>query len=201
MKAESMNKPFPEGRLIYLITRNINKFKEARRVLADYGIATAMLKIKTIEIQDERLENIAKIRAKDALKKCNLPLIVEDAGLFIKHLNGFPGPYSSYVYKTIGYEGILKLLEGVEDRDAHFKSAIAYISPKEDVKVFMGIVEGRIAKEARGESGFGFDPIFEPNGGGGKTFAEMTIDEKNKLSHRSKALKKFAQWYKQKCIR
>lgn len=193
-----MTKSFPDGRLIYLITRNINKFNEARKVLANYGISTAMLKIKTIEIQDEKLENIAKIRAQDALKKCNLPLIVEDAGLFIKYLNGFPGPYSSYVYKTIGYRGILKLMEGVEDRDAYFESAVAYMSPKENLRIFIGIVEGRIAREARGKSGFGFDPIFEPNGGGGKTFAEMTINEKNKLSHRSRALKKFAEWYKQK---
>jgi len=185
-----------KGRAIFFVTRNINKFNEARRVLAEYKIAVAMLRLKTIEIQDDDVENIARMRAIDALEKSNLPLIVEDAGLFIKSLNGFPGPYSSYVYRTIGSRGILKLMGDVDDRSAQFRSVVAYCSPKEQVRLFRGVADGKIATEARGSSGFGFDPIFEPEGGGGKTFAEMTIEEKNRLSHRSKALRSFAEWYK-----
>lgn len=191
-----VNKGFPIGRVIFFITGNIHKFNEARKILAEYEIATAMLRIKTNEIQDDDIENIAKASALEAFKKSNLPLIVEDAGLFIRPLKGFPGPYSSYVYQTIGNEGVLKLMEGLEDRYAQFRSTVAFCSPNLPLKSYRGASEGKIAEEMRGSSGFGFDPIFEPSRGGGKTFAEMSIDEKNRFSHRSRALRKFAEWYK-----
>ncbi len=144
-------------------------------------------------------QKIAETSAIDAAKKCNLPVIVEDAGLFIKALNGFPGPYSSYVNKTIGVEGILKLMRGIKDRTAYFFSVVAFYDPDiNELEFFYGKVEGEIAEEARGKSGFGFDPIFTPIEGDGRTFAEMGVEEKNKFSHRSKALRKFAKWYKQK---
>ena len=91
-----------------------------------------MIRVKAMEIQDENLENIAKASAIDAAKKCGLPVIVEDAGLFIEALNGFPGPYSSYVNKTIGVGGILKLMNNVKDRSAYFLSAVAFYDPDND---------------------------------------------------------------------
>jgi len=191
-----VKKTFPLGRVIFFATSNVHKFNEARRLLAKYDIAVAMLKIKPTEIQDDDLENIAKAGVLEASKKSGLPLIVEDAGLFIRALNGFPGPYSSYVCKTIGNSGILKLMDGLTDRYAQFRSAVAYCGPDCFLKTFLGISEGQIAKEAKGSSGFGFDPIFEPFGGDGKTFAEMSTDEKNMFSHRSRALRKFAEWYR-----
>ena len=97
-----VNGGFPKGRLIFFVTNNIHKFNEARRVLSEYNIAVAMLRMKPPEIQDDNLENIAKFSALEASRRIRLPLIVEDAGLFIDALNGFPGPYSSYVYRTIG---------------------------------------------------------------------------------------------------
>ncbi|RLI22214.1 non-canonical purine NTP pyrophosphatase, RdgB/HAM1 family [Candidatus Bathyarchaeota archaeon] len=187
---------FPYRRVAFFATSNIHKFQEAKKILAEYNIATAMIKIKVIEIQDENLEKIAETSALDAATKCNLPVIVEDAGLFINALNGFPGPYSSYVNKTIGVEGILKLMKNVEDRTAYFFSVVAFHDPATSImKIFHGKVEGKIAKEARGKSGFGFDPIFIPIDGDGRTFAEMKTEEKNKFSHRAKALRKFAEWY------
>ncbi|MEM3622374.1 MAG: XTP/dITP diphosphatase [Candidatus Bathyarchaeia archaeon] len=190
-----------EGRFIFFATNNINKFNEARRVLAEYKIAVGMVRVKTFEIQSESLEEIAKASAIDAFKNFNLPLITEDAGLFIEALNGFPGPYAAYVYKVIGNNGILKLMENVKNRRAKFQSAIAYCSSKSEPPLcFKGEVAGVITKEERqGNSGFGFDPIFEPLDGGGKTFAEMTVEEKNRYSHRAEALRKFAEWYKRKC--
>jgi XTP/dITP diphosphohydrolase len=154
-----------------------------------------MIKFKTLEVQNDNIENIARLSAIDAASKTNLPVIVEDAGLFIDALNGFPGPYSSYVYRTIGKEGIIKLLEGVNNREAHFKSVVAFCDPKCNVICFEGIVKGKIAMEPRGNSGFGFDPIFEPAEQPGKTFGEMSIENKNRFSHRGKALRKFAEWY------
>ncbi|MBS7634498.1 XTP/dITP diphosphatase [Candidatus Bathyarchaeota archaeon] len=184
------------NKLIFFATGNIHKFNEARRILAEYNIATAMIKVKTLELQDDNIENIARLSAIDAASKINLPVIVEDAGLFIDALNGFPGPYSSYVYRTIGKEGIIKLLEGVSSRKAYFKSVVAFCSPDGNVICFEGIIEGKIAMEPRGSSGFGFDPIFEPAEQPGETFGEMSIENKNRFSHRAKAVRKFAEWYR-----
>lgn len=186
-----------KGKVIFFATNNYNKFNEARKILAEYKIAVGMLRVKSLEIQSESLEEIAKTSVLDAFKRCNLPIIVEDAGLFIEALNGFPGAYAAYVYKSIGNEGVLKLMENVENRNAKFQSVIAYyFQGLNEPILFKGEVFGRITKEKRhGNSGFGFDPIFEPLGGAGKTFAEMTVEEKNKLSHRAKALRKFGEWY------
>jgi XTP/dITP diphosphohydrolase len=184
----------PEGRLAFFVTSNIHKFFEARSMLAEYGIATAMLKIETVEIQNDDLEIIAKATAADAVEKCRLPIIVEDAGLFITALKGFPGPYSSYVYRTIGTKGILKLMQGVNSRVAQFRSVIAFKGPKEPMKCFHGNISGEISMKERGNSGFGFDPIFKPLNTH-LTFAEMPTEEKNKCSHRAQALRKFAEWY------
>ena len=100
-----------KGRVIFFATNNINKFNEARKVLAEYKIAVGMLRVKTLEIQSESLEEIAKTSVIEAFEKCNLPVIAEDAGLFIHALKGFPGPYAAYVYKTIGNRGLLQLME------------------------------------------------------------------------------------------
>ena len=85
---------FPRGKVAYFVTSNIHKFQEARRLLAEHKIATAMLRVEAVEIQDDSLENIAKYSALDAVKNCGLPIFVEDAGLFVEALDGFPGPYS-----------------------------------------------------------------------------------------------------------
>ena len=98
-------------KVAFFVTGNVHKFNEARKVLAEYGGATAMLNLEAVEIQDDSLENIAKTSAVDAARKSSLPVFVEDAGLFVKALNGFPGPYSSYVYRTVGNRGILKLMQ------------------------------------------------------------------------------------------
>ena len=188
-----------KGRVIFFATNNINKFNEARKVLAEYKIAVGMLKVKTLEIQSESIEEIAKTSILEAFKRCNLPVIVEDAGLFIGALNGFPGPYAAYAYKAIGNRGLLQLMENAKNRKAEFQSVIAYFDAELKSPIcFKGEVAGEIAKEERKgdhKSGFGFDPVFKP-ADSNKTFAEMSLADKNKYSHRAKALLKFAEWYK-----
>jgi XTP/dITP diphosphohydrolase len=186
---------FPKGRVAYFVTSNIHKFQEAKQVLSKYNIATAKLNISTIEIQDDNLEKIAKFTVERVMKSYGLPIFVGDSGLFIEVLNGFPGPYSSYIFQTIGTKGILKLMENKENRNAYFQSIIAYSSPKENPICFSGKVKGTISLQEMGNFGFGFDPIFSPSKGRGKTFAEMNTEQKNLYSHRAKALKKFAKWY------
>src|SRR5690606_10070971 len=137
--------------------------------------------------------------AGEAFRRCNLPIIVEDAGLFIDELNGFPGPYAAYIYKTLGNSGILKLLQNVANRKAVFKSVLAYYDKELNAHMcFEGEVKGKIALREQTENSdttFGFDPIFIPSGSQ-KPFAQMAISEKNQYSHRAKAINKFVQWYK-----
>ena len=196
MKANTkVSASFPRGNVAYFVTSNIHKFQEARRVLSEYKIATAKLKVGAVEIQDDNLENIAKFSALDAVKNCGLPIFVGDSGLFVEALNGFPGPYSAYVYRTVGTKGILKLMKNIKNRDAYFQSVIAFSSPEEQPTCFSGKVEGKISLQELGTSGFGYDPIFIPLEGDGRTFAEMTTTQKNLYSHRAEALRKFAEWY------
>ena len=190
------------GRVVFFATGNIHKFQEVCSILNGYGIAVGMLKLKGDEIQSDSLKEIAEKSVQNAYARCRLPIFVEDAGLFIDALSGFPGPYAAYVYKTIHNSGILKLMENTADRHAKFQSVIAYCSqetPCEPV-CFDGEVKGEITaaeRKAQGKSGFGFDPIFQPSGSA-KTFAEMTLQEKNGYSHRAAAARKFAEWYKTK---
>ncbi len=115
-----------KGKVIFLATGNIHKFNEARVVLAQQGLAAGMLRMKGVEIQSDNLAEIAGTSALDSFEQCRLPVIVEDAGLFIDALKGFPGPYAAQAYKTIGNHGILKQMENILDRQATFRSAIAY---------------------------------------------------------------------------
>jgi XTP/dITP diphosphohydrolase len=189
-----------EGRVVLLATGNFHKFDEARRILTEYGIAAGMLRVKNVEIQSDSLEEIAKASVIEAFSRCRLPIIVEDAGLFVDALKGFPGPYAAYVYKTISNPGLLKLMANVKDRKATFRSVIAYYDGQSAPVCFEGEATGTIAhNEIWGnlKTGFGFDPIFQP-AGSRKTFAEMTIEEKNIFSHRANAVRKFAEWYKRK---
>jgi len=178
MKAESMELTF--------VTSNEGKFREAEKIAARYGIKLKWRKMEYLEPQGSSLEEIAKLSAEVLSKEIKEAFFLEDSGLFVEALKGFPGPYSSYVFKTIGNEGILRLMDGVENRKAYFLAVIAYFDGK-TVKTFSGKVEGEISTEIRGSKGFGYDPIFLY---GSKTFAEMG-DEKNEVSHRRKALETF----------
>lgn len=178
------------------MTGNRNKFQEAKLILSEYDLELEMVKEKMLEIQNDDIEIIAKTSIKEAQTRVSGPIIVEDAGLFIKELNGFPGPYSAYTHQTLGCKWILKLLDGVEDRTAEFKSAVAYTKDAKSptVKTFQGVVKGEISKKMCGDTGFGFDPIFIPEQLD-RTFGEIRLDEKTKYSHRGMALKEFASWY------
>ena len=176
------------------VTSNPGKVEEARKYLASLGIEVYQLRIDYPEIQADTLEEVAEYGVRWLAERIKEPFFLDDSGLFIPALSGFPGVYSAYVYKTLGIKGILKLMEGVEDRRAHFKSIVAYWDG--ELHIFEGRVEGVITEEPRGTGGFGFDPVFKPTGFD-KTFAEMTTDEKNRISHRGRALNGFASWLKE----
>lgn len=169
---------------------NPGKYLEARQILSDFGIQVRHARLDLPEMQADSLAEISEGKARAAYSLTKTPVFVEDDGLFINSLNGFPGQYSSFAFKSIGNAGILKLLLGSDDRAATFRSAIAYCDDR-TVSISEGLVAGRISDNITA-GGWGFDPIFVPEGST-LTFAQMGA-EKNNYSHRRRALEKFAGW-------
>lgn len=146
---------------ILIATKNRHKIQEMAPILETYGYKLQPADLPKIEIQADTLQEIVAYAARH-IPALDRPVIIEDAGLFVKALNGFPGPYSHYVYQTIGCKGILQLLQQATDRTAVFQSAIALKTPTGETHIFTGETIGTIVTEPRGTGGFGFDPIFQP---------------------------------------
>lgn len=176
---------------IWMGTSSDHKYEEAREVLTEYGVELERLSIDRVEIQADDPELIAEYSLK--VLDIDVPILIEDAGLYIDKYYGFPGPYSSYALRTIDNEGILKLMEGETERGARYLSAVAFRDGDTSV-TFTGEVVGRIAMETRGTNGFGYDPIFMPEEGDGRTFGEMSAAEKARISHRARAFRKLGEW-------
>ncbi len=175
--------------MIHFKTSNPHKFNEAREIFKSCGMELKRISGAYKEIQADSLEEVVK-DALNTIDSVDNGVFIEDAGLFIKALNGFPGVYSSYIEDTIGNDGILKLMKDVDERKAIFKSVVGFKSS--DIKIFKGEVKGEIALEFRGRKGFGYDPIFIPEGHK-KTFGE-DFELKSKISHRKRALEKLAKF-------
>ena len=182
----------PKSYNVIFASSNKHKYEEAEKILAEFGIKLEFFQTDLMEIQSDSLSEIASQKALDAYGKCKKPVIVEDDGLFIDSLSGFPGPYSSYIFNTIGNNGILKLIG--DNRDAQFVAIIAFCDSSNEPTLFESSVAGTISKNIQ-DGGWGYDPIFIPKTQN-KTYAELT--NKNKLSHRYESLKKFAIWFNSK---
>jgi XTP/dITP diphosphohydrolase len=171
---------------VRFVSSNRNKFREVEEILRPLGIRTTWTRRTLLEPQADRLEPV--IRAKlHALPSDGRAYLVEDSGLFLPGLAGFPGVYSAYVYQTIGLAGVLRLLEG-KPRDAVFRT-LAGVRRGPAVWWVAGESKGRIARRQKGTGGFGYDPIFVPEGEH-RTFAEMPLEEKNRFSHRGRAVRR-----------
>jgi len=179
---------------ILFVTGNKNKVQEAQEALAGYDIKLEQSEIEKPEIQDDMIENIALSAALQISTKINNCFVVEDDGLFLNELRGFPGPYTSYALKTIGIAGLLRLCSFCSSRRAQFRSALALYMDG-TIKVFTGKVSGTISAVPRGSMGFGFDPVFIPENSD-RTFAEMGTEEKSKISHRAIAFRTMANYLK-----
>lgn len=168
-------------------------------MLKPLGIEVVQHHLPHPEVQADTLEEVARERALWLRGKVRGPFFVDDAGLFVDALKGFPGVYSAYANKTLGWPGILKLLEGRGDpeRGARFECCIAYMEPGMGAPFLVkGVCKGRIAAQGVGQAGFGFDPVFVPEGREA-TFAQLPLEDKNALSHRGRALAKFAAWLRE----
>ena len=155
---------------INLVTSNLGKVKEFKAILGN-SIKINHIEMEYRELRSDNPEEIARDAAKMLADKLQKPIVVEDSGLFIKALNDFPGTCSSYIHKRIGLKGILKLMENIDDRTCYYKSAVGYCEPGKEPVSFLGKEEGTIAKEEKGNNGFGHDPIFIPEGSN-KTYGE-----------------------------
>ena len=170
------------------VTSNRHKLSEIREILRPFGITLRWSRRDLPEPQASSLEAVvrAKLAAAGAGRR---RVLVEDSGLFIRVLGGFPGVYSRPVYETIGLAGVLAVVRG-KDRRAVFRT-VAGVQRGRRVLLAVGETEGSIARAPRGLHGFGYDPIFIPKGHR-RTFAEMPAPMKNRLSHRGRALRSIA---------
>lgn len=171
------------------ITGNEGKARELSQIL---GISIERQKIDLDEIQSLDFLEIVEHKVKEAYKIVNGPVLVEDSGLTFEALGRLPGPLIKWFVKELPPEKICKLLDAFPDRSATAHCYYAYYDGEELI-ICDGKVSGKITKAPRGERGFGWDPIFEPEGSE-KTFAEMSADEKNADSHRTRALHKLRQF-------
>lgn len=168
----------------------MHKLKEAKSVFGGIDVEISHYPVDLVELQESSLKKIA-VYSLEQLPSTDHEIFVEDTGLFIEGLSGFPGPYASYIFKTLGNEGIIKLMTNVEDRNAYFESFIAYRDLNGSIHSFSGRCNGKISKLIRGKQ-WGFDPIFIPSNSEfnpeNKTFSELGDEPKNKISHRAIAL-------------
>ena len=173
--------------MIYFVTGNKGKHAEAQAIFVDL----VQKDIGYTEIQADTLEEVAAYGIKEVASRLDGPVMIEDAGLFVDALQGFPGVYSAYVQKTIGNAGILRLMDGIEGRSARFKSVVAYVEPGQEPVMFEGEVQGQIGFEEKGGKGFGYDPIFYVEGA---SLGEMEIEDKNRISHRAASMRALKDW-------
>lgn len=193
--------PAPEE--LFLASGNPHKIEEFRQILKPLGIRLRSTQdypnAPEVEEDQPDLKGNALKKARFWYQKTGLPSIADDTGLEVEALNGAPGVYSArYAGENVTYEDnvrkLLRELRNEENRNAQFRTVIAFVTDNNEY-FFEGICKGEILTEPKGTKGFGYDPVFKPTGYK-KTFAELQPQEKNKISHRGKALEKFLEFLK-----
>jgi non-canonical purine NTP pyrophosphatase (RdgB/HAM1 family) len=168
------------------VTSNHNKAREAEEIL---GVELRAVALDLPEMQDLDVAQVAAVKAasaREVLGDPDSPILVEDSGIVFGAWNGLPGALTKWFLASVGNEGILKMLQKEEDRSARAVCAVAIAFASGSVRVFAGEVGGSIAFEPKGERGFGWDPIFIPDGYM-ETYAELG-PRKHEVSHRARAL-------------
>ncbi len=177
-----------------LMTQNEHKLRELTPLFQQYGVEFEAVALEKLEIRSDSVEEIARTAVLHAYDELERPVVLDDTGFFIEALNGFPRAYPAFVLATIGRKGILKLMRGVENRSAYFITAVGYTDDGENAMTFVGKMPGLIAQEERGTGGFGYDPIFIPEGFT-DTYAQLPFSKKVEISHRTRAFTAFLQWF------
>jgi XTP/dITP diphosphohydrolase len=178
---------------LVLVTQNEHKLKELTPLFKKYNVDFETTTHEKYEIRSDNIEEIARVAAKVAFETIGKPVVLDDTGFFVEALNGFPGSYAGIVLGFLGYGGILQLMRDKTERKSKFMTAVGYFDGQR-LESFVGTMSGNVAHEAGGIGGFGYDPIFIPEGQA-KTYAELTFDEKISISHRTQAFEEFLRWY------
>lgn len=165
-----------------LVTGNVDKWREAERILG-FGIERVELDLE--ELQAPSVSAVALAKAESAFRRLGRPVIVEDAGVELVGLGGFPGPFIKYWEKLGGLASICRAADGLGERGVRAVCALGICS-EQGAEVVTGVARGSLALEPRGVNGFGWDAIFIPEGDT-RTFGEMTPAEKDARSHRRNA--------------
>jgi XTP/dITP diphosphohydrolase len=175
--------------VIFFISSNKHKYQEIKTIFNKYSeIQVEHIQEHLKEIQSDNLEDIASFSLKNISTDFDTDYyFVEDSGLFIRSLNGFPGPYSSYIFEKLGNDGILRVMSNTEQREAYFQSTIA-LRTNVGLITFTGIVKGYISEKIS-ESGWGYDPIFSVDSENPNTFGDLG-NQKDAISHRYHATMK-----------
>lgn len=181
-------------------TNNQNKLQEIRQILDEkYEVLSLKDLGKQMDVEETEttLEGNAILKATTYYHHTGIPCFADDTGLEVEALNGAPGVYSArYAGENCSYDDnvnkMLREMTGKENRKAQFRTVIAFYDGSQTL-TFDGIVNGQIIQERRGTNGFGYDPIFLPEGYQ-ETFAELSSEVKNSISHRGKAVRKFAEF-------
>lgn len=185
---------------LVVASHNQGKIREIKEMLAPFEIeafAAEELNLPDVEETGVTFEENARLKADTLAAISGVPCLADDSGLCVNALDGRPGVYSArYAPNRDFNEGMNMLLKeladsGNNDRSAYFACVLALAIPNEETRIFEGRVDGVLAEEKHGDGGFGYDPIFVPNEGEGRTFAEFSKDEKHAISHRGRAFKKF----------
>ncbi|MFW9908617.1 MAG: RdgB/HAM1 family non-canonical purine NTP pyrophosphatase [Candidatus Thorarchaeota archaeon] len=178
---------------LILVTQNKHKLRELKPLFEEFKVPFRSTILKKFEIRSNEVERVALEAAKVAYIEAKRPVVLDDTGLYIDALGGFPMSYAAFALETIGRQGILTLMQGAKNRKARFVTAVGF-SDGETLATFKGVMEGSIAEKEEGSEGFGYDPIFIPEGHT-RTYAQLSFNEKISISHRTKAFKAFLEWY------
>lgn len=178
---------------LVLVTQNQHKIEELTPLFNEFNVPFDTTSLEKLEIRSDDVDVIALAAAELAFAALQKPCVVDDTGLYITSLRGFPKSYPAFVLDTLGLSGVLRLLEGIEERYAKFVTAVGY-ADSEGSRTFIGEMEGSIGEQPIGEAGFGYDPIFIPDGYD-RTYAQLDFEEKVSVSHRTKAFRAFLEWY------
>jgi len=180
------------GARMVFVTGNEHKRREVREIL---GVELEAADLDVPEIQGIDPAEVAAAKAlaaREALGAPDVYVLAEDSGIMVEAWNGFPGALTKWLMGSVGNEGLLRMLAGFEDRSARSVCVAAVATPDGSVEIFRGEVRGEIAPEARGEGGFGYDPVFVP-GWSELTYAELG-EEKSRDSHRARAFRAVRGW-------
>ena len=182
---------------LVLATTNKHKVAEIGAIMKEFGYSVRAAKLRIIEPDFDSLEEVAEAKAKQAYEQLGKPVVAEDTGVYFSAYRNFPGQLAKRVYLGIGFEGLLMLIRKAKNKGAYFKTVISFTKDGKHFHTFSGMMHGRLLGKVvkLHKDRLPYEKIFVPHGYD-KALAELEMDEKNRISHRAVAARKFGKWLK-----